>query len=269
MKAASLPSGWIARLFVGLLLVIFGGIVLHAPISVGFGVLFPAADLLIKSWKEILMAVAAVLGLVLLWRQGRLGLVKQPLLLLIAGYALLHLLLIPVFYSNVTAVLAGLLINLRFLLFFVLVYLAVVLYPGLRRQFLWVFAGGALVVGLFALAQVLILPPDFLAIIGYSTQTIVPFLTVDQNPDFVRITSTLRGPNPLGAYAVIVLAVVAAFYLRRRRLGDVRRDVVAAVASVGSLVALWFSYSRSALIAFFAAMGVIFTLTRPIVILGA
>ena len=54
------------KLYIGILLVIFGGIVLHAPLSVFFGVQFPATDLFIKSWKEILMGVALVYMAVLL-----------------------------------------------------------------------------------------------------------------------------------------------------------------------------------------------------------
>ena len=44
----------IERIFLAGILVIMTGIVVHAPLSVGFGVLFPDYSALIKSWKEIL-----------------------------------------------------------------------------------------------------------------------------------------------------------------------------------------------------------------------
>ena len=248
-------------LFIGLLLVIFGGIVLHAPLTVGFGVLFPEIDVLVKAWKELLMVPAVLLGLRIIWRQRRFDILKSPWMVLPAIYVLLHVLLIPLFFSNWTAVLAGLLIDLRFVVFFMLVFAMIRLYPDLRRLFLKVFLGGALLVGVFAAAQVTVLPRDALTVIGYGPNTIQPFLTVDENPDFVRISSTLRGPNPLGAYAVVVLALVAAYWLRVRRKAERTAVILSAVAAVGGLVALWFSYSRSALVAAVVALGLVLLLT--------
>jgi Ca2+/Na+ antiporter len=106
---------WFEKLYVILLLVIFGGIVLHAPLTVGFGVLFPHFELLIKSWKEILMGVASVLLLVILWRRRQWKLLRDPLILLILAFAVLHLLLLPLFWQGTQATLAGILIDLRYL----------------------------------------------------------------------------------------------------------------------------------------------------------
>jgi hypothetical protein len=50
------------KTFIVLLLVVFGGIVIHAPLSVGLGTLFPDYSLLIKSWKEILLVISLVLA---------------------------------------------------------------------------------------------------------------------------------------------------------------------------------------------------------------
>ncbi|HEY8992963.1 MAG TPA: O-antigen ligase family protein [Candidatus Microsaccharimonas sp.] len=245
------------KVFVGILLVIFGGIVLHAPLSVGLGTLFPAADVLIKSWKEILMLIAGLLMLALLYQKKRWDILRRPLILVILGYALLHLLLLPFHFQGITSMIAGLFIDLRYVLFFVLVYAAINLYPQLRRPFILTFFAGAFVVATFALLQVFVLPHDILKYIGYNTSTIVPYLTVDQNPEYVRINSTLRGPNPLGAYAVIVLALLFAFWLRAKSAKPQRQGLAISVIVLGSFVALWASYSRSALIAAFAALGVI------------
>jgi len=245
------------KLFVGILLVIFGGIILHAPISVGFSTLFPSAELLIKSWKEILMLLAGLLMLVILYQKKQWKILSSPLVLVIAGYALLHLLLLPVFPQGVTSAIAGLFIDLRYLLFFVLVYVAIRLYPSLRPTFIVTFFAGAFIVAAFAQLQVFVLPNDILKYIGYSETTIVPYLTVDQNPEYVRINSTLRGPNPLGAYAGIVLALLFAAWLKLKRPNVQQWKLVISVIALGSFVALWASYSRSALVAAFAAISII------------
>lgn len=109
---------------------------------------------------------------------------------------------------------------------------------------------GAGIVILFGALQAVALPKDILSGIGYSDQTIKPYLTVDMNHDYIRINSTLRGPNPVGAFAVIVLALVGAWALRHRQsLRDWRWSVVAIIASAGSLIVLVASHSRSAWIA--------------------
>lgn len=248
---------WVGKLYIGLLLVIFAGIVLHAPIAVGFSALWPNAELLIKSWKEILLGAAVLLLPVLLSLHKRWNIFKDPLFLCIAGFAALNIALIPLFFTTVEATLAGILINLRYLLFFVLVYVALMLYPQYIRLFIKVFIGGALVVLVFAILQVTVLPHDILKYIGYGESTIMPFLTVDQNTDFIRINSTLRGPNPLGAYAMVVLVILLAFWLKGPRKITKAHLWVMGILGVGSLVALWASYSRSAMLGLVVAAGIL------------
>lgn len=244
-------------LFVGILLVIFGGIVLHAPLSVGISTVLPQYELLIKSWKEVLLGVALLLAVVILTIRKQWAIVKTKIIYLIALFAALNLLLIPAFYNGLDATLAGLLINLRFFLFFVLVYVAVRLYPRSYRLFLITFIAGALVVTVFAVLQLTVLPNDILKYLGYNESTIMPYLTVDQNIDYIRINSTLRGPNPLGVYAVIVLCFVLTAWLRGPRKFTRREEVIAGILAAGSAVALWASYSRSAALAALAAVAIV------------
>lgn len=249
----------LGALYVGILLVIFGGVVLHAPLSVGLSSLFPEHELLIKSWKEVLLGIALVLSIILLTVHKRWVLLKTRLVYLIAGFAAVNVLLIPFFGTNFEATIAGLFINLRFLLFFVLVYVAVKLYPRSYRLFLLTFAGGAFVVTVFAILQITVLPNDVLKYLGYSKSTIAPFLTVDDNINYIRINSTLRGPNPLGVYAVIVLSVVLVAWLRTTRKLTNRERVFGGIIAAGAVVALWASYSRSAALAALLAIGIIVT----------
>jgi hypothetical protein len=181
-----------------------------------------------------------------LWHE----LLSDWLFRLILAFAGLHFLLVPIFYQSAAATAAGLSIDLRFLLFFCLVYIALRALPAYRRRFVQIGVIGAAVVVGFATIQ-LFLPPDILSHIGYGKDTIAPYLTVDKNPQFIRENSTLRGPNPLGAYAGIVLSSLAAFWVRKKQWLTSRssRRVGYAVLTACAYVALWVSYSRSALVA--------------------
>ena len=241
---------WLTSVYAIILLIIFGGIVVHAPLTVWLGTVFPDYSPLIKSWKEILMIPAALLAGVLVTRQGLWReLSRDWLFRLIVAYALLHIVLAIILPQDTLAQLAGFAIDLRYVLFFGLVYVLIRLAPQWRKQIVYVGAIGAVIVVGFATLQ-LFLPKDTLSYIGYSKQTIAPYLTVDENPDFIRYSSTLRGPNPLGAYAGIVLGMITAL-LVRRKLPLQRKKVLWATGAITacSLVAVWINYSRSALVA--------------------
>ena len=245
------------KVFVGILLVIFGGIVFHAPISVGFSTLWPDYALYIKAWKEVLMGGALLLAIIILTVRKSWHILRSKIVLLIGLFATLNLLLIPAYFNGLEATLAGLLINLRYFLFFVLVYIALKLFPQYYRLFLTVFIAGALVVVVFAVLQMTVLPPDILKYLGYGESTIMPYLTVDENINYLRVNSTLRGPNPLGIFAVIAIAVALSAWLRGPRKLTKNELTIVGVLGIGGAVALWGSYSRSAALAGLAAVGII------------
>lgn len=253
------PQG-IERLLIGILIVITAGIVVHTPLSVWTGTIWPSADLLIKSWKELLMGMALLLLIVTAKRRDKVGALLSDRLMQIAlVYAGLHFLLLAFFQNGFEAVGAGLLIDLRYLLFFVLVYGTLTLFPQYRKLFISVFVGGAVIVIGFAVLQLLVLPRDVLAHIGYSKATISPYLTVDENPLYTRINSTLRGPNPLGAYATIfaglLLAVGAKWKLGRKGWA------MAVIGAIALGMALGASHSRSSIIGAVVAVLVIVALS--------
>jgi len=248
-------SGWLNKTYVTLLLIVLGGIVLHAPLSVYLSVVWPEYALIIKSWKEVLLLVSAGLAVVLvsrhnLWRR----LIDDWLVKLIVAYALLHVLLLFAFDTGVLSSLAGLMIDLRYVLYFGLVYIAAIINPGLRRPFMRVGIIGAVLVVGFGLLQITVLPDDILKHLGYSRDTIAPYITIDQNPDYVRINSTMRGPNPLGAYGVVLLAVTAAVLLKRKLPDGARWRWLAGSMLAGGMAVTWASYSRSALVAAITAL---------------
>lgn len=246
---------YIDKIILGLLLAIMGGIVLHTPVTLWLSINLPGYELLIKSWKEILMGMAAVLLTISVIQKSRLGeFARDKLLLLTILIAAVHMLYVVIFNNNQTSEFAGILIDLRFYLYFALVYSYLRLYPGDAKLFIATFFAGAAIVTVFALLQIFVLPKDILATIGYSVQTIQPYLTVDLNEAYIRINSTLRGPNPLGAYAVIVLCMTVAIYGARFKGLAHKKQVIIAVIGIGALAALWWSYSRSAMLAFVVAV---------------
>jgi hypothetical protein len=192
-----------------------------------------------------------------LWR----ALAADWIFRIIIVYAMLHLLLVVVLFRGGAAAAAGLAIDLRYVLFFGLVYVLVRIMPVSQNWLMKIgLIGAGIVVG-FATLQ-LFLPTDILKHIGYSKETIAPYLTVDKNPDYIRVNSTLRGPNPLGAYAVIVLSLLVAALVKKRLKGyDWKIGIVVGCLALCSLIALWISYSRSALVAAIVAVGLVLGIT--------
>ncbi|MEK7621446.1 MAG: O-antigen ligase family protein [Patescibacteria group bacterium] len=252
MKSLDRPTKVVALV----LLLVFGLVVFHAPFTVFFGQ-FLDQDIL-KAWKELLLVAVSLLTLFVVVKSGYLKVFGKDLLLqLIAAYFLLHLFLLAFFSTAPYQKLAGLAIDLRYLLFFVLVFCVVAIAPTLRQAFIKVaaFASG-LSLG-FAALQATLLPDDILKNIGYSKSTISPYLTVDKNNDFIRINGTFRGPNPLGAYAVIFLSLLSVFVIKKKKI-FMKYKIQISVLAMVALIAIWASYSRSALLALAISMFTIF-----------
>jgi hypothetical protein len=231
-----------------LLLFIWGLVVLHAPLTVWL--VSHGVPVWIKGWKEALMIIAAALLLIHTLRLKRFTeFTRDPLMWVAIAYGALNLIMALCMPTTLAATLAGLAINLRYVLYFMLVYVFIRLHPTYVNSFLKIGKLGAGIVVGFAILQIF-LPHDFLKYLGYSEATIAPYLTVDENTAYIRENSTLRGPNPLGAYAGSVAILAAAYMTQRwaklKRYGQ--RWALIGILSA-SLVALWVSYSRSALVA--------------------
>lgn len=231
----------------GVLLFIFGLVIFHAPLSVYVSQFAPEA--IVKAWKEILLLLVTPLILYLLSKKSYLSQLSNDVLAqMIVVYAVLHIVLAISITTSSYQTLAGLLIDLRYLLFFVLVFSIVVLQPSLRKMFIRVGAIASAISLAFAALQATTLPRDVLKYIGYSKETIEPYLTVDKNTDFIRINGTLRGPNPLGAYTVVVISLVYAFFIKNKKTFMKYKWQMLGLV-IFAAIALWASYSRSALLA--------------------
>jgi hypothetical protein len=165
--------------------------------------------------------------------------------------------LLPLFWQGLLPSIAGLMIDLRFIVFFLLCYIYAQLEPNALRQFLLAGTIGLAVVVGFGLLQITVLPADILTHIGYGKETIAPYTTIDTNSAFIRINSTLRGPNPLGALMVIAVSGLVAWWMyARRTLTRVQQlESVAALMAVGAVLVA--SYSRSAYLAAVVAFAVL------------
>lgn len=210
---------------------------------------------LFKFWKEITMVI--MLALVFLsgtWR--RLADIKERrfklLLGLIVGYALWvvgwGLMSLTVFHQiNWEAYIYALITDLRFLFFLVLCWLITQDHTVLKKKWPTLLLAPAAIVVTFGLLQYFVLPADFLKHLGYNTHTITPYQLVDEKPDFVRIQSTLRGPNPFGVYLILII-VTAAVSLGKKRIKQ-----LAMLAA--SAVSLFATYSRSAWLGVVVSLG--------------
>jgi hypothetical protein len=236
-----------------------------------------------RIWKDILLfAFCLLAGWIAvsrpsvwraLWR-------SWPIRIMAAYLALTVLMTIyGVLSHNVShsAAIYGLIVNTRLFAFFGTVYIYMLaggdslLVHGrntdgrpmlLRRWRQLVFIPAAIVV-IFGLAQI-VLPAGFLTHFGYGPATIPAYQTVDNKPDYVRLQSTLRGPNPLGAYLAVtipLLAAVLVYAYAKQKSNKIatnsQTNLGYALLSAGALVVLYGTYSRSAWLATFAAIGLV------------
>lgn len=242
-----------------LLLVVLGFIVLHAPLTVWLGTVVPDYSLAIKAWKEVLITLATLLVAAGLWLSGKWrAFVNQPLVVLALVYIVLHIFMLGIYPQPFSNTVAGLLIDLRYVAYFAVVLGFLTLYPKYKGAFIRIGIAGAVIVVGFAVLQ-MFMPKYALEAIGYGDSTIQPYLTVDKNPDFVRHNSTLRGPNPLGAYAGMVIASVLAYWLAaNKKIYSWKKHLPLLSLLIAAVVALWISYSRSAAIGALVAAILVF-----------
>jgi O-Antigen ligase len=174
---------------------------------------------------------------------------KKEKLLRWAGYYIVFSVVVSLFTAkNLNGYIAGLLYNLRPVSALVLGWYVArkkqINAQQLRKMLLCVSAA----VIIFGLLQMYILPKDFLSHFGYSIQTIKPFITIDDNPNLVRILSTTRGPNPLGAYLVLPILLSFGLFMKEKKLWQF-------VLLAGGVIVLYGSGSRSAGLGLFVGLG--------------
>ncbi len=205
---------------------------------------------LLRLWKEILLVVAGLITLILLARDKlmRQALYASPRLfwsVIIYLALMLALGLTAYAHHNVSgkALAYGLLEDSRYLLFLGLCLAIATRDKWLKKVWPYLVLGPAAVVILFGLLQAFVLPYNFLAHLGYGSSTIPAYATVNSSLHFIRVQSTLRGANPLGAYLILVLAVIA---VELKLVRSNFHKLALGLMGLASLVVLYFTYSRSA-----------------------
>lgn len=199
-----------------------------------------------RLWKEVLLVLCVIGALYLLITDHKIRFhtLSRRLVWLILAYMLLTAIwgLLALNQHDVTkkALGYGLIVNLRFLAFFLVTWSVALRLGRLKTSWPRLLYWPAVAVVVIGLLQAFILPNDFMKHFGYNAATILPVETINHNPNYVRVFSTLRGANPLGAYLVIPISLVTIWLIKGKR--NWRRALFLAAA----LVVLFFTFSRSA-----------------------
>jgi hypothetical protein len=213
----------------------------HALLSTWLGSNTGHLDL-IRIWKEIIGAAlfGFAVGLYLSVPALKKFFAKDKVLLLFVLYVLIHLVAgwsaMAAHRVNFTAFIYALVINLRFIGFYVICYVFGALCSYLRLNWHKILLVPASIVVAFGLLQEFLLSYNFLRHFGYGPATIPAYQTVDSDINYQRVQSTLRGANPLGAYLVVVIPAILV----------IAKKSVRYIFLAAALVTLFYTYSRSA-----------------------
>lgn len=200
----------------------------------------------IRLWDEalLLLCVIGVIYLLITDHKIRFNTLSRRLVWLILIYITLNVVWGIIAYEghDVTAKAMGygLIVNLRYLIFFLVTWCVALRMARLRSHWQWLVLGPAIAVVVFGLLQIFVLPNDFLRHFGYGPNTIPIEETINNNPHYIRIASTLRGANPLGAYIIIPISLLTVLLIRAKR------NWRQAVFLIGAAIVLFYSFSRSA-----------------------
>lgn len=259
MKTSALKYtvlSWVSILTMLILL----GLPFHAFLTVWASSAFGHYTAL-RLWKEVLLVLCVIgtLYLIITDHKIRSHTLSRRLVWLILIYIFLNCVwgLLALNQHDVTlkALGYGLIINLRFLIFFLVTWAVALRMSRLRSHWQWMVYWPAMGVAAFGLLQIFVLPHDFLRHFGYGAATIAPFETINHNSHYIRIASTLRGANPLGAYLIIPISLLVVLLLRKTRTW------LQAGFLVELLVVLFFTFSRSAWIGALLSAAVVLALS--------
>lgn len=219
---------------------------LHIFLSTWLGTSFGVLEFA-KIFKDIVVVAGFALVLAANCRQPWFkNFLKDKLVWLIVGYTLLTLLLAALKNTDLDAEILGVVYNLRFLLFFLYGGLLAKLFAHeniMARAIKVVLAAGALVL-VFGIIQYLWLPNDALTHVGYSRSNgVLPAFFIDDKPDLERVMSTVRDPNSLGSYVIIILSIALSYLLVTKNKNV--KQAAGGLVGLG-LLCLYFTFSRSA-----------------------
>jgi len=259
MRASALKYALVSAL-ASIVMVILVVLPFHAFLTV-WGASIVGHYTALRLWKEVLLllCVIGVLYLVLMDHKIRSHTLTRRLVWVIFVYIAVNIIWGLVAYHqhgvSLKAMAYGVLLNTRFLIFFLVVWAIALRTERLRNRWQPLILYPAAIVVVFGLLQVFVLPHNFLGHFGYNEATIYPYETINHNQNYIRIMSTLRGANPLGAYLLIPISVLSVLIIRGKRSWQYVAFLVA------SLVVLFLTFSRGAWIGAVIMIGVILLLS--------
>ncbi len=213
---------------------------------------------LFRLWKEFLLVIILLISIYYLISDLNIRKIifSNKLSWLIIGFLGIEVLWAIVAYFNkdvsTKALFFGLLLDCRYFIFFGITWIIALKNRDLVKFIPKIILVPAMIVVFFGLAQIFILPHNFLAHFGYNSKTILPFQTINSNSKYIRIISTTRGANPLGAYLIIPISYLIYVFLRKFKKINGQKIKIA-IFTLLSLFVLFFSFSRSAWIGAFVA----------------
>lgn len=220
-------------------------VTLQTPVVVWLWSSFPQWSLVFKSVADAVILLNSLIIFCLFWQHRKKFKDQNIILVLGILYIIVNILATINSWGQWTSLLAGLVINLRFVFSFLINLVLARLDKDWPTDLVKITLTLGMMIGLFGLLQLTVLPKDFLQNIGYSKQTIRPYLTIDQNDAYIRINSSLRGPNPLGAFAVIVGTIsLGRFYHSNQKKVKIDKSNLLITGLAGLM--LLASFSRSA-----------------------
>lgn len=229
----------------------------------------------LRLWKEFLLLVLGCFALFLVATDHKIRAhtLSRRLVWLILSYCLVVLFwgLAALHSHNVTpkAFGYGLIVDTRFLIFFLVTWAVSLRLSRLHSHWQWMVLWPATIVVIFGVLQFLVLPHNFLSHFGYGPNTISPVETINHNQHYIRVASTTRGANPLGAYLLVPISMLGVLLLRKTL--EKRQLALLLI----SLLCLFFTFSRSAWIgaavslAIVAAVALTTRRSRQVAFLGA
>lgn len=154
----------------------------------------------------------------------------------------------------------GVLLNVRFFIWFLFVFLLAKNSDWLKKHWQPVVLVPLVAVTFFALLQYFVLPTNFLDHFGYERGvTIPPVQTINEDASTIRTQSFLRGPNQLGLYLMFGTAMLLAILLRAKSLSR-KYAASLTVGLVLVMLALVTTHSRSAWLGTIVILGVAFAI---------
>ena len=209
---------------------------------------------LIRLWKEVLLAVCFIAAIYIFLKDKKIRdlFFKTRLTQLIIGFLIIELIWGLVAHStggvNTKALFYGWLSDTRYLIFFLVTLVISKKTSLIEKRSLKIIMYPAVIVVLFGLLQILVLPKDFLIHFGYGPNTIYPYETINHNSNYIRIFSTLRGANPLGAYLLLPLSLATILLIKGKKVWYNGLFILAGVA------VMIFTFSRSAWLGLIVAL---------------